>query len=132
MRRFLKYTLIGISTFGFDLLLLFLFADIFDINYLVSAGAAYIVAISINYLLSRHYVFAGTLRSAHTGYVIFISIACCGLLIVTGCMYVLVQAFGLDLFESRIIVAGVVGVWNYVMNLYVNFRVSKTREQPVS
>lgn len=127
VRRFLKYTAIGISTFGVDLLLLFLFADIFSFNYLFAAGCAYVVAISINYLLSRKYVFDGTLRSAHAGYAIFLSIAIIGLLIVTGCMYVLVSAYGLNLFASRILVAGIVGVWNYVMNLYVNFQVHDLR-----
>lgn len=123
MRRFLKYAAIGISTFGIDLLLLLVFTELFTFNYLISAGVAYILAISVNYLLSRHYVFSGTLRSAHAGYAIFLVIAGIGFLIVTGCMYVFVQAFGLNLFVSRIIVAGIVGVWNYVMNLYVNFRV---------
>jgi putative flippase GtrA len=123
MTRFLKYFVVGSSTFAFDLALLFLFADIFRINYVISAGAAYLAAITINYIFSRRYVFTGTLRSAHVGYAIFLLIAGIGFLLVTSFVYIFVQVFGLDLFVSRILVAGIVGVWNYFMNLYVNFKV---------
>ena len=76
--RFAKYTFVGTSTFAFDLALLFVLTELFHLNYLISAGAAYLIAISINYVFSRRYVFAGTLRSVHAGYVIFLLIAGAG------------------------------------------------------
>ncbi len=124
--RFMKYFTIGTSTFAFDLALLLLFTDVFHINYVISAGSAYLIAITINYLFSRHYVFSGTLRSAHVGYAIFLLIASVGFLIVTGFIYLFVQIFGLNVFMSRVLVAGIVGVWNYFMNLYVNFKVDSS------
>ena len=129
--RFAKYTFVGTSTFAFDLALLFVLTELFHLNYLISAGAAYLIAITINYVFSRRYVFAGTLRSVHAGYVIFLLIAGAGLLIVTGLMYVFVQKFGFNVFVSRVLIAGVVGIWNYLMNLYVNFKVDsvETRHQ---
>jgi putative flippase GtrA len=121
--HFTKYFIIGVSTFAFDLALLFLFAEIFHLYYVISAGLAYLVAITINYLLSRHYVFSNTLRSAHAGYAIFLLIAGVGFVLVTGFVYFFVQTLGLNLFVSRVLVAAIVGVWNYFMNLYVNFKV---------
>lgn len=91
----------------------------------MSAGLAYVVAITINYLFSRHYVFAGTLRSAHVGYVLFLAIAGVGFMLVTSLIYVFVQYVGFNLFVGRVCVAGIAGLWNYFMNLYVNFKVSE-------
>lgn len=61
--RFCKYSAIGISTFVLDLALLVLFTDIFDIHYVISAGLAFLLAVSMNYSLSRRYVFVGSERS---------------------------------------------------------------------
>lgn len=124
LQRFLKYFGVGASTFLFDLAMLFVFIDVFRWNYIVSAGASFLVAISLNYYISRRYVFHGSLRSAHAGYLIFIIIALVGLIAVAGGMFILVQVFGLYYISSRIVVALIVGVWNYVMNLYVNFKVA--------
>jgi putative flippase GtrA len=123
--RFLKYASIGFSTFGLDLLLLLVFTSILNLNYILSAGIAFVLAITVNYLFSRRYVFYGTLRSARTGYFGFLLIASGGFLFVTGLMYVCVGRLGLNLYLSRVIVAGLVGIWNYVMNLYVNFKVTE-------
>jgi len=82
------------------------------------------MAFSINYGLSRRYVFTGTLRSVGAGYVIFVLIGCAGLLMVGSLMYALVDFVGLNYIVSRIIIAAIVGLWNYFMNLYVNFKVA--------
>jgi hypothetical protein len=37
---------------------------------------------------------------------------------------VAVDLLGLHYLVSRILIAGVVGVWNYLLNLYVNFKVA--------
>ena len=124
LQRFLKYFGVGAATFLFDLAMLFVFIDVFRWNYIVSAGASFLVAISLNYYISRRHVFHGSLRSTHAGYAIFIGIALVGLVAVSGGMFFFVQVFGWHYISSRIVVALIVGVWNYVMNLYVNFRVA--------
>ncbi|MEK7509416.1 MAG: GtrA family protein [Patescibacteria group bacterium] len=124
VKRFFQYTSIGISTFALDLALLFLFTDYLGIYYVLSAGIAFVVAVSFNYALSRRFVFTGTLRSVHGGYVIFLLIAGVGLVLVMGLMYVCVDVLGFNYILSRIFIAGVVGFWTYFMNLYMNFRVA--------
>lgn len=124
LQRFFKYFGVGASTFLFDLAVLFVFIDVFRWNYIVSAGASFLVAISLNYYISRRYVFHGSLRSVHAGYLIFIIIALVGLFAVAGGMLLFVQILGWHYISSRIVVALLVGIWNYAMNLYVNFRVA--------
>jgi len=122
--RFLKYASIGFSTFVFDLFLLYFCTDVLLINYLVSTGLAFIIAVSINYYLSRKYVFSKTTRGVHEGYYIFLGIAGFGLLLVIVLMAIFVEKMYLNYMLARIIVAGIVGMYNYLVNLFLNFKVA--------
>jgi putative flippase GtrA len=122
--RFLKYASIGVSTFLLDLGMLYVFTEFLHVHYLIASGVAFVIAVSINFLFSRHFVFKGSERSMKAGYVIFLMIAGTGLLLVVGLMHVLVGILGFPVLVSRVGVAGVVGVWNYLMNLFVNFKVA--------
>ena len=123
IRRFLKYTSVGTSTFLFDLLLLFVLIDVFSVGHLWAAGIAFTIAVSINYLVSRRVVFTGTIRSVGSGYLNFMMIAGMGVVIVVSGMYVLVDIYAFHYIVARICIAGISGFWNYLMNLYVNFKV---------
>jgi putative flippase GtrA len=122
--RFIKYSTVGFGTFLFDLALLYVLTDIYSVHYLYAAGFAFLVAVSINFLLSRRFVFRGSARSAPVSYINFILIASIGLALVVGGMYVLVSVFSVSYVVARILVAGLTGIWNYLMNLYVNFKVA--------
>lgn len=126
LTRFLKSTSVGVSTFLFDLLLLFIFIDVFAIHHVLAAGIAFLIAVSINYLISRRFVFPGSERSAATTYVFFLGIAGMGFLLVTSLMYLCVDILGLHYVVSRVVIAAVVGCWNYFLNLYWNFKVAGT------
>lgn len=128
VRRFLKYSLIGFGTFLGDLILLYIFTDWLHLYYLFAAGLAFLVAVSVNYLISRRVVFKGTKRGQTAGYVYFIIIAGAGLMFVTGGMYVLVEWLGVYYVWARILVASVTGVWNYLMNLFFNFKVANLEQ----
>ncbi|MDB5195328.1 MAG: GtrA family protein [Parcubacteria group bacterium] len=124
MARLLKYIAVTLPTFLFDLGLLTLLVQIFHVQYVLAAGFAFIVATTTNYVLSRHFVFIGSERSLGLGYVYFLIIAGVGLLMVTVSIWILVQVFLLNYLVSRILIALVEGSWNYLMNLYLNFRVA--------
>lgn len=123
LRRFLKYSAVGISTFALDLVILFILIDFYDLHYVLAAGLAFVVAVTINYWISRRYVFPGTLRGVRDGYVNFLLIALTGLSIVMMGMYLLVTVFGIGYLLARVISASITGFWNYLMNLFVNFKV---------
>ena len=109
---------------AFDLALLFLLIDIVHVQYLVATGVSFLIALTINYIFSRRYVFRGSLRSTHSGYGIFLLIALSGLMMVELIMYQLVGRHQWNYFFARIVVGAIAGIWNYLLNLYVNFRVA--------
>src|SRR5262245_47071048 len=122
--RLSRYSVVGVSTFLFDLLLLYVLTDFLLWNYLVSAATAFTIAVTVNYVLSRHYVFKGTLRSVGSGYAAFLAIAGAGLATITVLMALFVEVFHWNYLWSRVFIAAIVGMWNYLMNLYVNFKVA--------
>ncbi|NCU41212.1 MAG: hypothetical protein EOM19_00635 [Candidatus Moranbacteria bacterium] len=124
IRRFFRYISFGVSTFFLDLFLLWLCIEIFLWHYVFSAGISFFIAVSLNYFLSRKYVFLETKRSLRRGYIYFLSIAFLGMVFVIGSMIFFVEFFKADPFVSRIGVASIVGFWNYFMNLYINFKIA--------
>lgn len=122
--RFAKYLAVGVSTFLLDLCLLYVLIDIFSVPTVYAAGVAFLVAVTVNYVISRKFVFVGTLRGVKAGYVNFLLIVLIGLAVVMGGMYVLTTMFGLGYLLSRALLAAMTGVWNYLMNLFVNFKVA--------
>jgi putative flippase GtrA len=124
LKRFLHYSLIGFSTFLFDLALLAALTQFGGVNPVWAAGLSFLVAVSLNYALSRHFVFSGTARGHKAGYVYFVLIAGVGLLFVTGSMYLLVTVLGFYYLAARTAIAVITGMWNYTINLFFNFKVA--------
>jgi putative flippase GtrA len=121
--RFARYTTIGVSTLTFDLLLLAGLTEILSVPYTIATPVAFLIAVSINYLLSRHFVFRGTERPMAHGYLYFVLIALAGAGAITGAVYLLVTYAGLYYLVARVLVAGFVGMGNYLSNLHFNFKV---------
>ncbi len=124
LARFLRYTCVGGGTFTLDLSMLCLFTEIFDLPTVFSAGLAFLIAVSLNYFISRKIVFKGTSREIKQGYIGFLIIAGTGLVIVSGGMYLMVDRFRWQYLISRILVSLITGVWNYLLNLHINFKVA--------
>ncbi|KND47501.1 MAG: hypothetical protein AB199_03665 [Parcubacteria bacterium C7867-004] len=123
LRRFLRYAVVGVSTLAFDLVLLYLITEYAGVPYYIATPLAFLVAVSINYLISRRHVFHGTERTVHHGYAYFISIALAGAFVTTMGVAFFVQALGFYYLFARVLIAGLVGIANYLLNLHFNFRV---------
>lgn len=124
-KRFLKYSGVGTLTFIFDLSLLYITIDFLHINYLIAAPFCFLIAVTINYYLSRKFVFSETSRSLKSGYVIFIGIALLSAIFIGFCMYFLTEQFHWPYYASRISIAAITGIWNYLLNLHLNFKVHR-------
>ncbi len=121
--RFLRYTIVGGSTLLFDLLLLYAVTEYLGVPYYIATPGAFLVAVSINYLISRRFVFRGTERRHHTGYPIFIAFALLGAGITTLGVFVFVTYAHLYFLVARVLTALFVGIGNYLLNLFFNFKV---------
>ncbi len=123
LQRFITYSAVGVSTFLFDLAMLFVAVHFLKIPYYIATPCTFLIAVSCNYIMSRKVVFTGTERGLYHGYANFAVVALFGAFITTSFVGGLVSLFGLYYLAARIVVAGVVGVGNYLFNLYINFKV---------
>ena len=119
----MRNTLVGASTFALDLGLLALATNVFHIPYYISTPIAFLLAMSLNYFIGRRFVFRGTERKVHTGYLYFVLIAGGGAIVITALVAGLVTYLHFEYLLARVLVAIVIGVINYLLNLYVNFKV---------
>jgi putative flippase GtrA len=123
LRRFVAYSSVGVSTFLLDLGLIFLFVTYVNLHPTIAIGLGFLIAISINFFFSYHWVFRGTARRPLSGYLLFLSIALGGLGVVVGGTWLLHTILSLDLYLARILVAGFVGTMNFILNTFFNFKV---------
>ena len=123
-KRFFRYTAVGVSTFLFDLLLLWIQIEMFHVYYLHAAVSSFLVAVSVNYFCSRRWVFKGSRRRLAAGYLYFFKTAVAGALTTGFLMWMFCTTTNGPYLLIRIIVAGIIGMGNYLIHLYLNFRVA--------
>ena len=121
-RRFTQYSTVGVSTFALDLLLIYCFTTYLGMGTAAAVGLGFAIAITVNFLCSYYWVYRGTDRDTLSGYLIFVTLATLGLSIVLTGTLLLQQLFGMNIYLARSIVAGIVGLANFVINTFFNFR----------
>ena len=121
--RFLEYTLIGLLSFGFDLLLIWIALKIFGIHYIISVSVAFIFATIFNYSLNRIWSFHGTKTKAVRSYFLFLVIATLNLGIIAGMVYILVEFMRVPVAISRIIAGLILFVSNFILNSFFVFKI---------
>jgi len=119
-KKLLQYSLIGGTTFFFDLLLYWYLREN-GVYYLSAAAIAFLFSVSLNYIISRSWVFQESNRSFGAGYLYFILISTTGALLTVGGLKVLVEYEGFDPYMGRVFVGGFVGFLNYTVNYFINF-----------
>lgn len=121
--RLIRYVVVGVSTFLIDLVILFALTKFFSVPYTYAVAIGFIIGISLNYTISRAWVFRGTERHIHHGYAYFLGGGLVSLTAILTLVTVFVERFGIPLIFARIVVSGIVGCGNYLFNLYLNFKV---------
>jgi putative flippase GtrA len=124
VKRFFRYTAVGGSTFLFDLSLLWVQIEKFHVYYLHAAVSSFLIAVSVNYLLSRRWVFKGSARRLAAGYLYFFKTAVAGALTTGFLMWLFSTTTNGNYLLIRIIIAAIIGIGNYLIHLYLNFRVA--------
>lgn len=122
--RFIRYSLVGCSTLLLDLGLLFFFIDTLKWPSVFAAAVSFFVAVSLNYSISRAWIFRGSEKPELSRMSGFLLISLVGLGIVSGGMYIFNSLLEIHYLVSRLLVASLTGFWNYLINLYINFRVA--------
>lgn len=121
-QRFVWYSAVGISTFFLDLGILYLLLSTTPIAQGLAIALSFAVGVTTNFLLCYYWVYRGTERNQLVGYLLFAGLALIGVTFVTLSTEWLYAAFGLNLYIARTLVAACVGIINFTLNTFFNFR----------
>src|SRR3989344_727899 len=76
--RFTHYASSELVALALDVVILWIFASVFNFNYLISVGLAYLIAITAHYHSVRKHVFHGTVRDPFHSYSYFLAVGVFG------------------------------------------------------
>ena len=117
-----RSTIVNIATFLFDLALLGALVELFGVSYIPAVAGAFLLAISINYGVSRLWVFPHSDRGLARGYVYFLITAGIGLLVTMAVFMLLLEVAGLFYIVARIIASAAAGLIVFALNAVWNFK----------
>ena len=116
-----RNTIVSTGTFLIGLGVLWLLVDKGGMNEVIAAGASFIVANSIHYVLGRSWIFKGTTRDVATGYAMFLGNGVVGLLLTMGLMAAFLAWTPLHYLLARVLVSIVAGLTIFVLNAVWTF-----------
>lgn len=119
---FVRNSVASIVAFAFDLALLWLLIQEVHINDLVAVSVAFLLAMTLHYVLARIWVFRGTDRGVASGYAYFVMNAVIGLTVTLALFAVMTRLTGLHFLASRAVASVVAGIVVFFLNAIFNFR----------
>jgi putative flippase GtrA len=121
--QFARYVFVGGLAFILDIGTLYLLTSKASVHYLVSAAVAFLLGLTVNYLLSRAWVFPRrVLQNSTVEFAIFAVIGVVGLGLNELGMWLLSSVVGLYYLYSKIVTTAVVFFWNFTARKMSLFR----------
>jgi putative flippase GtrA len=117
-----RNTVASFFIFGLDVGLLWLLVEQAGMSHLPAAAGSFLVAMSLQYLLSRVWVFKESERGLAKGYLYFLINAGIGLVVTLAAFAFLLELAGLHYLVARIIASVVAGLLVFALNATLNFR----------
>lgn len=110
-----KFGAVGVVCFGIDYGMMVLLTERCGLDYLLSSGISFSVSVVANYLLSMRFVFQSKEgRNKTEEFVVFAALSITGLLLTELLMWAGVERMGIHYMLAKVIVTGVVMVYNFM------------------
>lgn len=110
-----KFGVVGTVCFVIDYGTMVLLTELGGVDYLLSSGIAFGVSVTVNYLLSMRFVFQSKKGSNKAKeFALFVALSITGLLLTELLMWTGVEQVGLHYMLAKVIVTGIVMVYNFV------------------
>ncbi|MDQ1332184.1 MAG: hypothetical protein QG576_218 [Bacteroidota bacterium] len=120
--QLIRYTFVGGLAFIIDFGTLFILTEYLNIHYLISAGIAFILGLTINYLISTIWVFSKrSFKNQNLEFLLFAFIGIAGLGLNELFMWVFTDLLLIYYLVSKIITTIIVYFWNFFARKYLLF-----------
>ncbi|MEN9647859.1 MAG: hypothetical protein RLY57_663 [Candidatus Parcubacteria bacterium] len=120
--RFIKYGVAGGGAFILDFALLYMLLTYTHLHYVFSITIAFIFGTLVNYSINRIYTFNDSEQHIGKGYLYFLIIAAVGIVLTILFVHLLITYLHISVLTSRIIAAGLVYIWSFLANHFLNFK----------
>lgn len=121
-RLFARNTIASFFVFGIDVSLLWALVELAGIGYIPAATVAFLIAMSLHYVLARIWIFRGTERGIATGYFYFMVNTGVGLVVTIGVFAALIEWSGLHYLVARVLASVAAGILVFFLNAVFNFK----------
>lgn len=119
--RFFKFGLVGSVGILIDFSLTWLFRDRLKWNQYIANSIGFCVAASSNFVLNKIFTFQDQDHRIITQYLTFFMISCIGLIMNSLFLLMLQKKTNLNFYFSKILVTGLLFLWNYAANSIYTF-----------
>ena len=121
-----RYLWVGGVAFIVDYGCLFLLTEYVHVSYLISAAVAFVLGLTVNYLLSTLWVFPDSrLNNKMAEFTVFASIGLVGLLLNEVIMFVCCEVLNIHYMISKLCSTGIVFFWNFFARKIILFTKTK-------
>ncbi|MEO6152498.1 MAG: GtrA family protein [Croceibacterium sp.] len=117
-----RNTVVSCFVFVVGLGVLWVMVSQLGMNKTVSAGASFMVANSLHYLIGRSWIFKGSDRPFGSGFLFFLLNALVGLVVTMALFELLVRYTPIHYLAARALVSLAAGLLIFVLNAVFNFR----------
>ncbi|MFW5991572.1 MAG: GtrA family protein [Halanaerobiaceae bacterium] len=123
LKLFLKFSVVGLSGFAVNLIT-YSTLVYFNINYLIAATIAFILAVSNNFYWNFIWTFRGRAeeKSVKKKYITFFIISLFNFLINLGLLHLFVESVNLNKIISQVLAIGIVSILNFAGNYLITFK----------
>ena len=120
--QIIRFCIVGGITFGLDMVVLVILTDYFEVYYLISAAAGFIVGSILNYVLSIIFVFHSGRYSRRTNeFIVFIILTLLGVLLNHGVMYLGHEIILINYKVVKVVSLVIVTIFNFLIKKYIVF-----------
>lgn len=117
-----RNTIVSFGIFAFDIALLWLLVQVFDMPKIPAAAAAFVMANSVHYAFGRGWIFRGTDRHVASGFIYFQINSVIGLVITIALFAALIRWTPINYLVARVVVSLFAGLAVFLLNAVFNFR----------
>ncbi len=120
----LVYLFFGVLTTVVNLIVHFLFLEIFHVHYMVATVISWVAAVLFAYITNKRWVFeskTGTRKETNAEFGRFIFYRLLSLMMDTGCMYLLISVLSFGNVSAKFITQIVVVIANYIFSKFLIF-----------
>jgi putative flippase GtrA len=124
--KVIRYFFVGGFAALIDITLFAVFAKLLGYSYLIVSASTFIIATSINYILSVKFVFKSGVRfSKRTEVSLIFAVSLLGLIINQFAIYFFYELLGIDLVVAKIFTTFMVFFWSYFSRSMIVFNIKK-------